>query len=534
MHLENKTIKDFSNSFKELKNSGCDFISYIKTHKLDAMIIWFFLILSYGVKLFFYNISADTEIILNDHEFMMSSWTGIDRFGLVLTKKLLKLIPFNPFVANFLMLCTLFTLLMFLSFIFSDIGSKFSIKIKYNFILPCIFITHPFFCEQFNYTLQAFEVSFAIFLAFLSAFLITKWIFKPDNILHLVIGMCSLVWSFWSYQAILFLYISLVLAIFVWTYTLNVLHKSNVLDMKFNKNFFRMAAAKYILSFTFSYVLYFFANKVVKTFLRAGEASYLENMVEWGQKSPTVIVKNILGSIFGFLGIKIYVLMVIMFLFILFMSLKPENKNKLLFAFSVLALCSSPAFLSFYLGHPAVPRTQFSMPFLFAFVFFAITQFLNKKILLRLFLAFIAFFESFKQGYGVANMLYAEYMRYEYDVSLANKIDERINLLDIEDNKEIPILFDGMLVSPAVKNGLRGNNVGVSFFEWHWTGDPTGVTHIALGFMKTLGYNNYRMPTDNECQKGLKIAKTMKAWPSPHAVKYEDGIVVVKLPQPLN
>lgn len=131
-------------------------------------------------------------------------------------------------------------------------------------------------------------------------------------------------------------------------------------------------------------------------------------------------------------------------------------------------------------------------------------------------------------------MMYAEYMRYEYDVSLANKIDERINLLDIENNKEIPVVFDGMLVSPAVRNSSRGHNVGVSFFEWHWASNPTGVAHIALGFMKTLGYNNYRMPTDDECKKGLEIAKTMKVWPSPYAVKYEDGIVVVKLPQSLN
>ena len=51
--------------------------------------------------------------------------------------------------------------------------------------------------------------------------------------------------------------------------------------------------------------------------------------------------------------------------------------------------------------------------------------------------------------------------------------------------------------------------------------------------MRTIGCV-YKSPTERDCKKGKDIAKSMKSWPSPYAVKYEEGIVVVKLSEPLN
>ena len=530
MYTKNLT-KDLFSSFKGLKDDINGFVNFIKNNKLLTILCWFFLIFSYGIKWLFYNISADTEIMLNDYEGMSFSWIGIDRFGLVLTKKILKLVPFNPFVANFLMLCTMFLLLMFLCFMFSSLAKKFKNRAKCLFILPCVFITHPLFAEQFNYTLQAFEVSFAIFLAFLAAYLITKWIFDSKNLTHLILGTIFLIWAFWSYQAILFLYISLVLALYVYAFFNSCKGPDNINEKWDDKIFFRLAAFKYVTTFIVSYVVYFIVNKVVKTILHAGTAAYLDGMIEWGrQKALVESIKGILNHILGYrffciCGFIFFVLALVFFYY--------KVNNKILFILSLIGLLGSPFLLAFYLGHPPVPRSQFSLQLVLALSLFFMTQFLEKKTLLKFFTVVVSMFTAFTQGYRVANVFYSEYMRYNYDVFIANKIEERINILDIEDQHSKPIVFVNLLRSPVVAKDMKCNNIGVSFFEWYNPHDPNmplGVTYVARGFMQTIGYN-YKLPTNEECKRALEISKNMKLWPSPYSVKYEDGIIIVKLPE---
>ena len=522
--------RDLIFSFKDLKNDLVNFVRFIKISKLTTVLCWFFLIFSYGVKWIFYNISADTEIMLNDYHGMAFSWIGIDRFGLVLTKKIFKLFPFNPFVANFLMLCTMFLLLMFLCFIFSSLAEKFKNKAKYIFILPCVFITHPLFAEQFNYTLQAFEVSFAIFLAFLAAYLITRWIFDSKNLAHLLFGVAFLVWAFWSYQAVLFLYISLALALYVYTFFNFFTSPDEFINKKFDKTFFRLAALKYIVTFVASYAIYFVVNKIVKIILHAGTAAYLDSMAEWGQRPLFESIKSILNHILGY---KFFCICGFLFFALSLIFLNSKNKNKILFVLSLLGILGSPFLLAFYLGHPPVPRSQFSLQLVLAFSLFFLANFFEKKTLFKSVAVIVSMFLAFTQGYRVANVFYTEYMRYSYDVFVANKIEERINQLDIENQHSKPIVFVNILRSPVVAKEMKCNNVGVSFFEWYNPNDPNmplGVTYVARGFMQTIGYN-YKLPTSEECKKALKISKTMKLWPSPYSVKYEDGIIVVKLPE---
>ena len=522
--------KDLTYSFKDLKNDLLNFVRFIKNNKLNTILCWFFLIFSYGVKWMFYNISADTEIMLNDYHGMSFSWIGIDRFGLVLTKKIFRLFPFNPFVANFLMLCTMFLLLMFLCFTFYSLAEKFKNKAKCLFILPCVFITHPLFAEQFNYTLQAFEVSFAILLAFLAAYLITKWIFDSKNLAHLMLGTTSLVWAFWSYQAILFLYVSLVLSLYVYTFFNFFTSSDEVIGKKIDKTFFRLLAFKYITTFVVSYAVYFIVNKIVKIILHAGTAAYLDGMIEWGRRPLFESIKGILNHILGY---RFFCICGFVFFVFALTFLKTKNKNKLLFVLSLLGLLGSPFLLAFYLGHPPVPRSQFSLQFVLAFSLFFLTNFFEKKFLLKSVVIIVSMFLAFTQGYRVANVFYTEYMRYNYDVFVANKIEERINQLDIEDQHSKPIVFVNLLRSPVVAKDMKCNNIGISFFEWYNPNDPNrplGVTYVARGFMQTIGYN-YKLPTKDECKKALEISKTMKLWPNPYSVKYEDGIIIVKLPE---
>ena len=122
--------------------------------------------------------------------------------------------------------------------------------------------------------------------------------------------------------------------------------------------------------------------------------------------------------------------------------------------------------------------------------------------------------------------MYTDYMKYQCEIALASKISERIGKLDIENMKDIPVTFVGRL-HPSTPCEIRGEVIDFSFFE----ADSNlifGVSNRILNFMKTVGYR-YKNPSISDCKKAQKIAKTMESWPNSEAIKFEDGIVVVKL-----
>ena len=565
--------RSFSYSVNELKNDFYSFLNFLKNNKLSVVLCWFFLLLTYGIKLFWYSIGIDTEIVINDYENYKSWWYGINRAGLVLVKKIFRLTPFNPYAANFLMICTMFLLLMVFSFIFYSISKKWNSHPRCMFILPCIFITHPFFAEQFIFTLQCFEVSFGIFLMFLAAFLISKWVFDSKNILHLTIGIISLALSFWIYQAIVFLYITVSTSVFIF-YIFNEARSSLCSYVNVNH---KVTVVKYALTFICSYVFYFAVNKITKIFLHAGSSGYLDEMISWGKvdnlqrildvlrhafSSKKLLLAMCLFSVFFVLFIlfakKVYfvlpymaVIAVTMSYFIkssylgyclvaacavffgIYSLYEKKINNRYVFFLAIIFLLISPFILSAILGHRCLPRSQFCFQYVLAFVPFLLVQALKfniKKTLVYKVLATIVCVSSlgvsFAQGYRTAIMLYYDYMKYQSEVTMANKIAERIGKLNVEDINNVPVVFVGKISPTVVPKNMKGSMLGQSFFEWGTKAEE--ITFRVLGFMRTIGYN-YKNPTSEDCDKARDISKTMEAWPCSEAVTYNDGIIVVKL-----
>lgn len=518
-------------SISELRKDICTFVDFLRNNKLTVVLCWFFILFSYGIKLFWYSISIDTECIINNYEGLKIGWFAINRSGLIFTKELLKLIPFNPYVANFLMLCTMFLFSILIGFIFYSVSKRFGIYSNFISILPCVFITHPLFAEQFNFTLQCFEVSFGLFLMFLSVFLVTRWIFDSKNILNLILGIIFLAWAFDSYQAIVFLYITVILAVCLFVYTNNLKNQQKEFDSKF----FRKMASKYLITFCASYASYVFISKLIRVLFNL-KSDYTDNIVRWGRDSLCNSVKQILyyvkltliGDVFYS---KAFILILVLALFYFFKFLFFKNHtNKILYVLSFLALMGSPYFLCIILARPLIPRMQFSYQFVLAFMLFFAAQQMssqNFKEKIAKFVTFIfSLYLSFFQSYRVAGLMYTDYMKYRCEIALAGEISERIGKLDIENMKDIPVTFVGRL-HPSTPCEIRGEVIDFSFFE----ADSTfifGVSNRILNFMKTVGYK-YKNPSISDCKKAKKIAKTMESWPNTEAVKFEDGIVVVKL-----
>lgn len=516
--------RNFLCSKNELKNDLCSFINFLKDNKLTVILCWFFLLLSYGIKLFWYSINIDTDIALNNMPWTLKWWMSIDRSGLVFTKKLFNLLPLNPYVEVFLMFCTVFLALMILCFLFNYVSQKTGFKSKVEFILPCVFITQPLMEDQFNFTLQTFEFSFALLLMFISVFMITRWVLDSKNILHLLCAGILLTWAFWSYQAIIFLCFAVILSVFICMYAGDL---RNAEKTECNKTFFRAIAIKYATFFISVFFVYFIANKLVGLFFELFKDNYLNNMFLWNKQSFAVCLNNILGYVLKCLIITkaLYGVLAILLFILAHSIIKTKKSNRLLFCMAMLGLVASPFILSIYLGNTLLPRMQITLSFVMAFILYFLAQKVKLKFVKKI-VVIASLMLTFRQSYIVSGLLYSEYMRYQSEVALANKISERISNLNIENIKDTPVDFVGIMNPVPTNLKTRNGTTGSSFFECWSSG--TGVAGSALSFMKTIGLE-YKGPDEEDHKKAKEIAKTMKSWPSSEAVKYQNNIIVVKL-----
>lgn len=475
--------------------------------------------MAYGIKLFYYSISIDTEVMLGNGEGQLYSWLSIGRFGLILTKKLLGLMPFNAYVANFFMLCTMLIFSLFLGFLFRFLRFEPNKKSKFEFIFSCVFITSPIFAEQFNFALQGFEVALASFFVSVAAFLVTKWVLDSKNVIHLILGTFLMVWGFASYQAVVFLYISIILSCYYFIYVSKIKNKIILQD-----EFFKTAVIKYLLTFFCAYLLYFVVNKIIVLALGIKSSSYLSKMILWSKLNFWVCVRSVIGYM---LRGKIYICCSIIFIIFSVINLFSKNKDKILFIISSIFLVLSPFFLAFFLGQGLIARSQFSVQFITALALYFLLCQIDDKRRLKNLVIFLSLCLTFVQSYKVSCYMYTDYMKYQSEVFLANKISTKIDALNLGTIPEYPVVFVGKIHPINTPVELRGEVIGSSFFEWDNETD-FGSNFRILGFMKSIGYP-YKVPNQSEIDRGKKISRAMPVWPNNGAIKFTDNLIVVRL-----
>lgn len=508
-----------SNEVLDIKNSIKSFNEFLKNNVATVVITLFFTLMTYGIKLFQYSISIDTEMLINRYDWQLDTWASFGRFGLVFIKKILGLNPFNPYAACFLMVSAMIIFCLIWSYVINEFSFNENKSNIRNAIFPSVFITSPLFAEQFNFILQSFEVAFAIILCSIAILCVSNWVLDSKKVINLIIGIACMILGFGTYQSIVFLYISAALACYILIYISN--KKSKV---KLEKSFFILAAVKYLGSFIVAYVSFAIVNKIVVNIY--GKSGYVDNMVKWGQQSVQECIENIVKYMkIAFLGDGIFYSKVFALVFIgLFVyaiiNLFSKSRDKILLLLAMMAFILSPFILSIYMGNGQIPRMQFSYQFVIAMGIYIFSLVFDKK-LLAIILSLFGFYVAFNQSYIVNRLFYTEQIKYEDDVRLADKISEKIELLNLGEIPEYPVVLVGGHRS-KVPNQLRGEFLGLSWFEYG------GDSHRALGFMRTIGYP-YITATDEETQRAKEIAQTMDVWPNNGSVIFKDGLIIVRL-----
>lgn len=498
-----------------------------KTCGMKALLfISFFVFLAYGIRIVYYSISIDTEVIINDPSALLMSWLSTGRFSLVFLKKILQLIPFNSYIAAFLMIVTNIIMVYFFSFmIWCFSGGKSTFLGKAAICSGICFITFPIFAEQFSFLLQAFEVSLGIFTTMLSVYFLTNWVLEKKKP-YIVISLLMSVFSFGIYQSNIFLFISITLGSYI------------LLLYKLNKENELRIGLIYLLFFIISFILYSLVNKIVYYhffgigFFDVNQNSYLGSQILWGKIPVKQCLNNILfyfcSIVFEhekFAGWLLVISFIAVLAFIILYCLKQTKAlAKILFLIACILLLVSPFLLSIFMGNAQAIRTQFSIAAVISFGLFYVFILLEKKKISKIVYFVLVILLMITQSLKISNYFYLDYLKYQEECNLAFCLSLQIDALENEED-EYPVVFVGthsFSFNDTMKN-YQWDTIGRSFFEWD-AGTEMGSNLRIHGFFKTLG-KDYPLPSPQNVAKANSISENMLE----NSVQKSEGIIIVKL-----
>jgi hypothetical protein len=395
--------------------------------------------------------------------------------------------------------------------------------------------------EQSSFLLQAYEVTVCIGLVGLSLILFYKGVYYKKKYYYLFTCIC-IIFSFATYQSTVILFITGAVASFLLFYDYESGEDTpDFLKIKATGFRYWGTIGKLILLFVLSYLFYTIANKIVMGALGIQTEAYINDQVHWGKDSVTECIVNIGLQVKKILlGKTIYynvALAILMIFFLVYICFRWKQKRKAYYIFFLasLALCVCPFIMVLLLGGSVSVRTEWTIPFVTAFLAMYLTgcfidsEHFTVPLLLKRLALLLAFVMGMQQSMVTARIYYTEYAKYQQDLVMAIKISDRIEELNLGDSPQAPVTFIGakpthhtpsMYTEEEIE--LSGRSLfSISFGTFHGT-------FVMRNFMKSVGYD-YELPTQDQVKRAEEISTAMGTWPDTDSVRYEEGVIVVRL-----
>lgn len=523
---------------KNMQNKNWKWMSlekFCKENFLSWVIVGAFLLITYGIKVFNVSISHDTEAIMTVPESLYNSWYSMGRFGLIALKKILGTYLFNPYAASALMVIVIFLNIIFWTFLFSNLGGeKWSNKYT-TWIFPVVFFTSMIVAEQNGFLLQVYEVNIGLlFVCFALLFTFKGILGNKNKFFYIITSIFCCIIAFSTYQTLVPLFAAAAAFCFMLVYDA-CLRDNGYITAKFCWSLI----GKLVCIFIISFLTYSLINKCILGILNMETTSYITEQIMWGKIPVSQGVKNICIHIYKalmgkriFYSLSFFLVYLGMFFYTVRVLLKKYTCSWI-YALAVVFVLCSPFFMTVLMGNEPTIRTQLILPFVAGVGFqYLVNKARNISVfypnILMVIIVFVGFI-CLHQSMDSARLYYTQYVQYEEDVRVAEKISTQIEQLGLGENPEEPVVFVGWRVPQKNSMCYEGNDlelIGRSFFEvcFSTMHGSTVINH----FMDTLGYS-YIMPSQEQCDKAQNIAQTMENWPNDGSVIEKEGIIIVKL-----
>ena len=268
--------------------------------------------------------------------------------------------------------------------------------------------------------------------------------------------------------------------------------------------------------------------------LRGGDSYYLMNQIHWGREPVETCLANIaveLGKLL-FLShaghFSLYLPGIILTVVLLILKLRKRDfarHEAVLLVLCAIALCLLPLAISVMEGSRPVPRTQFAVQLVSAFLplcFAAEITRARKPIMIVLALVVLL------QGVLVARLTYTDNRRSAADVEAANRITGDLQALGAEDK---PLVFIGTAAfSDETLLMEKTDVIGLSFFEWSYNPErPGSAASGAFRLLRAASGRSYAWPGGDMVSEAAALAESMPSYPSDGYLLETDRFCVIKL-----
>ena len=450
----------------------------------------------------------DSDQMLINSERTMEEWISGGRFGLVAVKRLLGLTGYHPLKSGLLFL--LFFMLS--AWILTTCLQRFAGKRDLPFLkwFPLLYGSCPIWAFQTYFNLQIAEIGFMLAVCAVAAGLSTEAVCAvhgtKTRLLLSGLSGCLLVACLASYQSFAVFYIAVV-AMFCTVCLNGIAPKAGVRQ--------GVLLVLHFVLFTGAYLL------ICRLFFPTDE--YLTQQMLWGKASVAVCLINVCieaakmcllysSGQFSFFPVGV------LFLLTAFFLSRKREKARPLMVLCVLLLLLSPLMMSMLLGNRTVPRRQFALQVVAAFLPVMTgdmilrkrncgTEDLRAARLTGMLRMACAAFVLIQVVLGL-RLLHTDRLRDREDLAYAEKVTEA--LAPYRDSGK-PIVFLGAHFFDDDSFLLEKTDVyGNSFFEWMYDEtQPFSCDAGARRYMRYVEGNAEGYPEDGLTEDARKEAEQL-------------------------
>jgi len=512
-------------------------VQFLKFNKFYCIVTAFIILISFGMRIFWFSFGFDTEKMIYDYGGFLHQWITEQRYGLVLIKKVFFANGFNLYLETILAYITLFFTSVVLGVITKQV-SGIKNGDKRLLIIPVLFLAHPIAAELFSFSLQSFECILGVLIVMLSVYMTYKRFDQKYLIVYLFISSLMLAFAFTIYQSL----IPFSIAFFAYTALLDV----NKLDIK--KRFWKFTIVSFSIfigSFILTRILPYIYSYVRIGTNALAHSTYLDSQIDWGKRDVINIILNIKNSVkqdilsYPLDVGNVYHSVLPILLLIIATSLIIKNRKNILEKITALAtVYISPFMLTILLGHsPALraeyPTSLFVSTAIAMFIFIEIKN-TRYKVINFVLIIVIGFF-GYWQIINTSNLFYLDYLKFRYEEKQTEQIINRINDLEIDDYTNYSLaVVGGKYKSPTnyIREYYKDTDMLLlSHFESDNGIGYYGTTQWLNRLFIVNGYNFKLIDQELNNELNLIYSHNMSTWPQKNSIVVdgEHRAVILKL-----
>ena len=512
------------------------FLQFVMHNSKQIIISMLFLLLAFGQKLFSNTFSIDTQGIIQNNDALYKSWFELERFGLVLFKKLTGTYLYNNALASFTMVVFFGISAMVWAYLLCSASHTMKLQPAF-FIIP--YVASPIFAEMLGFLLLGPEISIAAILTAISLMMWANAAASSSAKQRILLVIASIVCATLSFT----MYLAMVTFFITGTAILYVLRYSDSKFQNHDKNESRAFLIGSVVIFVVSYALYKLLNALAMKVKGVTTNAYISDQSRWGKDSPSVILHNIGSHVLALYsgeGIFYSVIFSICALCVFVTAIYHviTKKISLFSCLVVLLIVLSPTIMSFVLGGIPSVRTEMTYPLAFSFITMVLFSGIvfnirrNAQSIRAEAVTIVAWILIIAIGWNQAlitsRIFYTENIVFTQDVLTAQEIKSRIDELGLGEHPNEPLVFVGNHVAKcnpdcysADQLGLTGRSMlEIGFSTEHGTG-------VKKQFMVDVLGVYYNSATSEQIEQSEELAESMPHWPDPGSVAEKDGIIIV-------